>query len=223
MCPASSRWASPPVFFDFPIYLSVSGNYDVVLPESFTSVKNFCLTLIRERGIRSLGFVGDYTHCTSFYERFLAMREALFLAGMEYDTDCSFIEKGLFPLRRPRGTGARSRPHQDPRVLYLRQRYHRRQRHRALKLLRKRVPRDVMVAGFDNLPEAKNCDPALTTFNVDKTGLGRKLLDVLLARIGRPREKSQVIYLQSNSASDDVNTPKEPRDSLGSFAALPSP
>ena len=80
-----------------------------------------------------------------------------------------------------------------------------------------------MVAGFDNLPEAKNCDPALTTFNVDKTGLGRKLLDVLLARIGRPREKSQVIYLQSNSASDDVNTPKEPRDSLGSFAALPSP
>lgn len=48
----------PTVFFDFPIYLSVSGNYDVVLPESFTSVKNFCLTLIRERGHPLLGFVG---------------------------------------------------------------------------------------------------------------------------------------------------------------------
>lgn len=187
----------PTVFFDFPIYLSVSGNYDVVLPESFSSVKNFCLTLIRERGIRSLGFVGDYTHCISFYERFLAMREALFLAGMEYDTDCSFIEKDSFPYGDPEELARALARTKIPECYICANDTIAVSVIRALKLLRKRVPRDVMVAGFDNLPEAKNCDPALTTFNVDKTGLGRKLLDVLLARIGRPREKSQVIYLQS--------------------------
>ena len=91
----------PIAFFDFPIYVSLTGNYDIVLPESFSSVKNYCLTLIGNRGCKTFGFVGDYTHCTSFYERFLAMREAIFLAGLKYDPAYSVIEKDTFPYGNP--------------------------------------------------------------------------------------------------------------------------
>ncbi len=54
-----------------------------------------------------------------------------------------------------------------------------------------------MVVGFDNLAESKSHDPQVTTFNVDKTGIGKRLLSVLLDRIAHPRQKTQLIYIQS--------------------------
>ncbi len=188
----------PIVFFDFPIYVSASGNYDIVLPESFSSVKNFCLSLIGEQDVKSFGFVGDYTHCTSFYERFLAMREAIFLSGLEYNPERSVIEKDSFPYGNARELAKLfaqmpALPDcfvaaNDTLAIAVIE---------ALALLHKKVPRDVLVVGFDNLPEAKSHDPQITTFNVDKTGIGKKLLSVLLERINRPRQKTQIIYLQS--------------------------
>ncbi len=188
----------PTVFFDFPIYVSATGNYDVVLAESFSSVKNYCLSLIGNQDCRNFGFVGDYTHCTSFYERFLAMREAIFLAGLPYDPRYSVIEKDSFPYGNARELAAlfAAMPAlpdcfvaaNDTIAIGVIE---------ALKLLHKKVPRDVLVVGFDNLAEAKSHDPQITTFNVDKTGIGRKLLAVLLDRIRNPRQKTQTIYLQS--------------------------
>ena len=188
----------PTVFFDFPIYVSATGNYDIVLPESFAPVKNLCLTLIGEQDCKTFGFVGDYTHCTSFYERFLAMREAVFLSGLEYDPVYSIIEKDSFPYGNTAELAKlfAKMPDlpdcfvaaNDTLAIYVIE---------ALKLLHKKVPRDVLVVGFDNLAEAKSHDPQLTTFNVDKTGMGRKLLSVLLERIGHQRQKTQTIYLQS--------------------------
>ncbi len=188
----------PTVFFDFPIYLSISGNYDIVLPESFSSVKNYCLSLIGEQDCKTFGFVGDYTHCTSFYERFLAMREAIFLSGLEYKSEYSVIEKDSFPYGNAKELAQRfslmpSLPDcfiaaNDTLAIDV---------IAALKILHKKVPRDVLVVGFDNLAEARSHDPQLTTFNVDKTGIGKKLLSVLLERISRPRQKTQIIYLQS--------------------------
>ncbi len=188
----------PTVFFDFPIYVSASGNYDIVLPESFASVKNLCLSLIGEQECKTFGFVGDYTHCTSFYERFLAMREAIFLSGLSYDPQYSVIEKDSFPYGTARELAKlfAKMPElpdcfvaaNDTLAIAVIE---------ALKLLHKRAPRDVLVVGFDNLAESKSYDPQITTFNVDKTGIGRKLLSVLLDRIEHPRQKTQTIYLQS--------------------------
>ena len=188
----------PTVFFDFPIYVSSAGNYDIVLPESFSSVKNYCPTLIGNRGCKTFGFVGDYTHCTSFYERFLAMREAIFLAGLKYDPAYSVIEKDTFPYGNPEELArAFAKMPSLPDCFVAANDTLAIDIIAALKLLHKKAPRDVLVVGFDNLPEAKSHDPQITTFNVDKTGLGKKLLSVLLDRIGHQRQKTQTIYLQS--------------------------
>lgn len=83
----------PLVFFDFPLQMtSLRGSFDIILPESETAVRNFCLELIREEGCKTFGFVGDYRHCRSFYERFVGMREALFLAGLPVDLRYSILE-----------------------------------------------------------------------------------------------------------------------------------
>ena len=47
-----------------------------------------------------------------------------------------------------------------------------------------RVPRDVLVAGFDDVPEAAYFTPPLTTVRQDFAAVGRLSIEVLLAQVG---------------------------------------
>ena len=38
-----------------------------------------------EKGKRRIGFIGDYEHCQSFFERYTAFRSAMTLAGVPVD------------------------------------------------------------------------------------------------------------------------------------------
>lgn len=83
----------PLVFFDFP-FMEVlpRGNFDIIFPESQLALRHYCAQLIREDGCKTFGFAGDYRHCMSFYDRFLGMREALFLSGLPVDLRYSILE-----------------------------------------------------------------------------------------------------------------------------------
>jgi len=54
---------------------------------------------------------------------------------------------------------------------------------RALAERRRRVPADVLVAGFDDVPESAYYQPPLTTVRQDFEGLGRRSIDLLIAQI----------------------------------------
>jgi DNA-binding LacI/PurR family transcriptional regulator len=62
----------------------------------------------------------------------------------------------------------------------------------ALQVLRetgRRVPRDVAVVGFENSPVARQSDPPLSTVNQPVEEMGRRMVDLLIARIsGTPVE-----------------------------------
>lgn len=69
----------PVIFLDFPVVnTELEGSFDIVLPESQDVVKLFCMKMIREHKARTFGFVGEYLHCRSFYERFSGMGEGPF-------------------------------------------------------------------------------------------------------------------------------------------------
>lgn len=55
------------------------------------------------------------------------------------------------------------------------------------------------MVGFDNIPEAKLSNPALTSFNVNKNALGRQIISVLLDRIANPTQANQIIYITSKA------------------------
>ncbi len=188
----------PIVFLDFPVMAtSVTGNFDVVMPESLQSIRNFCLSLIRERGVKSFGFVGDYRHCSSFYHRFLGMRDAIFASGLDFDPRQCIVEKDSFPYDPEHLAAKITEMPTLPDVFIAANDALAIGLIEALKLCRKKVARNVLVTGFDNNPESKTCDPPLTTFNVDKSGLGKKLLSVLLERIKSPHQKNEYIFLQT--------------------------
>ena len=53
------------------------------------------------------------------------------------------------------------------------------------------------MVGFDNISEAKYTSPPLTSFNVNKTALGKRIITILLERIANPTQANQIIYISS--------------------------
>ena len=52
--------------------------------------------------------------------------------------------------------------------------------------LDRRVPNDLSVVGFDNIDLAKRVSPPLTTMHVDKVGMGKLAVQLLVNRVEYP-------------------------------------
>ncbi len=190
----------PIVSLDSPVLLqAVTGRYDLILPGSFEFVRNYCRSLIRESGCKTFGFIGDGSHCRSFYERFLGMREALFLENLPYDPEYGInMDDNDFQYTNPYALyNLLSKRKVLPDCFVCANDAIALAMIDALKKMHVKIPKNVKVVGFDNIPESKNSDPALTTFNVDKVALGKRLLSILLERIDNPKEKKRIIYIES--------------------------
>jgi DNA-binding LacI/PurR family transcriptional regulator len=57
---------------------------------------------------------------------------------------------------------------------------------RAAQALGRRVPEDLSVVGFDDIDLAQHVNPALTTMHVDKAGMGRMAVQLLINRVEHP-------------------------------------
>ena len=194
----------PLVFFDFPLYNStLRGGFDVVLPESQESVKNLCMQLIQEKNCKTFGFVGDYRHCRSFYERFVGMKEALFLSGLPVDLQYSILADDSLPYTPEKLAEALDQLPALPDCFIAANDSLAINLIAALKTKKISIPKDVKVVGFDNNPKAKNITPLLTSFHVDKISLGRKLPMLLLERIANPTQVTQIIHITSKAILRD--------------------
>lgn len=188
----------PLVFFDFPLYHSgMRGSYDIVLPESQDAIKNFCMQLIKNDNCQTFGFVGDYLHCRSFYERFVGMKEALFLSGLPVDLQYSILENDSMPYTPEKLAEALDCLPALPDCFIVANDSIALNLIAALKSRKVHIPKDVKVVGFDNNPKAKHVTPLLTSFNVDKISLGKKLTTLLLERVTNPTQPNQIIHIAS--------------------------
>ena len=188
------------VFLDFPLNtVPIRGCYDIILPESHSAVRNLCMQLIREENCRTFGFVGDYLHCRSFYERFTGMKEALFLSELPLDLRHSIVHDDTMAYEPAILAQALKQMPTLPDCFVAANDFIGLNLLSALKSLKVSVPKAVKIIGFDNTPEAKQASPALTSFNVNKTALGKQLMSVLLSRIANPTQANQIIYIASKA------------------------
>lgn len=186
------------VFLDFPLTSAgFKGHYDIVLPESHDAVKSLCTHLIAEEACRNFGFVGDFRHCRSFYERFTGMKEALFLADLPLDLKFSILRDDDMPYEAQELTQVISQMDTLPDCFIAANDSIAINLLTALKSCKITVPKEVKVIGFDNLAEAKLSSPPLTTFNVNKNALGKRIVSILLDRISNPTQANQIIYIAS--------------------------
>ena len=188
----------PLVFLDFPLsYSPLRGHYDIILPESQDAVTTFCLQQIREENCRNFGFVGDWQHCRSFYERFQGMKQALFFSGFPEDLSYSILEDDSLPYEAPQLLEQLKKLPALPDCFVAANDAIALQLMTALKTMKIHVPKDVKVVGFDNTPETKYSNPPLTSFNVNKIALGKRIITILLDRINNPTQANQIIHIAS--------------------------
>lgn len=159
---------------------------DLVYMENYASTITLTSRMIAA-GAKTIGFVGDFNHCSSFLERWNGFRAALADAALPLDRSVCILEDDSEPYGEvdwilekinampfiPDGFVCAN----DFIAI------------RVMQALRKKglsVPNDVMITGFDGSPEAEVVSPPLTTARIPSAEIGRTAASMLLTRIAYP-------------------------------------
>jgi len=70
-----------------------------------------------------------------------------------------------------------------------------------------RIPQDIAIVGFDDIPAAAHANPPLTTLAVDKEALGRRGVELLLAEAPEHTEISLPVELIVRASSQPAGSP----------------
>ncbi|MBD5460039.1 MAG: LacI family transcriptional regulator [Lachnospiraceae bacterium] len=192
------RYPAAIVFLEFCHDLwSVDGRYDVVMMDCAYPVGVLVKRMI-EKGCRSIGFVGDYVHCRGFYERYQGYCAALAESGIPVDKNIciTFADGGRYFNGQELWKRLKNMPcmpdgfvaANDGIAISLMQ---------TLQERGIRIPEDVKIVSFDDIAEAEEVRPPLTTVHVDRKGLSRSAVDCLLQRMTDPERSRRVVYVET--------------------------
>lgn len=159
---------------------------DLISMENVASTVEVTARIIAS-GARRLGFVGDMRHCNSFHERWMGFCTALSEAGVPLNRDLCILSNDMEPysdegwlleqLHRMPAIPEAFICASDFLALHMMA---------ALKRLGLVIPDDIMLAGFDGVPQSAVVEPSLTTVQIPNADIGRMAADILLDRIKNP-------------------------------------
>ncbi len=157
---------------------------DVVATRERLAVRDIMHHLLRG-GHRRIAHLAGRLDTPPGQVRFQGYRQALQQAGIPFDE--ALVRYGTF---EPEGVAdlvaslfAVPRPADGPSALFAANDVMAIEAMRALSRLGYRVPQDVAVCGFDNIPQAAAVTPALTTVGQDMQAMGRIATEMLLQRL----------------------------------------
>lgn len=162
---------------------AASDLYDAVVSDNSKGARNAVAYLAR-RGHRHIGFVGRHPHAyPSIQERQRGYVQALQDSEIP---DSYFADCHLDPV------GARDAAadllRQNPRItaLFAANDEVAIASMEAAQALGRRAPKDISIIGFDDIDPARSTQPPLTTMHVDKIGMGRLAVQLLVNRVEYP-------------------------------------
>lgn len=169
----------------------------------FISMENVASTIALSSraiaaGARQLGFVGDHTHCNSFYERWLGFCAALDSASIPLDKTLCILSSDIEPYTDEAWLLARLREMpMIPDAFICANDFIALHMMMALKQLGMAVPKDIMVTGFDGIPLTSVAAPSLTTVQIPNADIGRMAAELLLKRIENPERPFSTTYVKT--------------------------
>lgn len=194
----------PILFVDAPVTgMAEPLKADYIYPDNQSAVYAF----IREmagRGRKQIGFIGEYMHCQSFFERYMGYRNALYLMNLPCREEYC-ITGNLEGVRKPDGTayqeylmGRLSQLKVLPEVMICANDYVAFDTLCVFKKLGISVPRDVRLCGFDDTIESKIITPSLTTVHICSDVMGESAAYLLMSRIKEPTLNYRTIHVQAS-------------------------
>ena len=144
-------------------------------------------------GCRRIGWVGDYLHCQSFYERYTAFRTAMMLAGVPVNEKYVIRTIGL------ENTAAGLAPLTEyPEIFVCANDFIAMDVMQVLSAKGLVVPRDIMICGFDDSPESSIVFPGLTTIHIHTQVMAYEAAHLLISRIREPSLDYRTIYTETD-------------------------
>ena len=142
------------------------------------------------KGKKKIGFIGDYEHCQSFFERYTAYRCAMLLAGVPVNEN--FIIKANENYEQPLFALS-----QMPDLFICGNDFLAGDVQKVLNKMGKSVPEDVLLSGFDDAPESRVFTPTLTTVHIHTQVMAYAACSLLLSRIEEPALDYRTMYTET--------------------------
>lgn len=203
-CSMLCRLDTPLLFVDSPVYDRMPPlKADHLYMDNQSHIQQIVREMIR-RGKTQIGFVGDISHCQSFFERFMAYQNAMYLAGLSCPAECCITEKGP-GVKTPGYAAYRdylaekfSKMKQLPEVLLCANDFVAMDVLMVFRDLGIRVPKDVYLCGFDDSPESRVISPSLTTVHIHSQIMGVSAVQLLLSRIKEPSLNYRTVHTETS-------------------------
>lgn len=194
-CDMISELGIPVLFVDGPARKNErSVNGDQLLMDNYTEITHF-VNLMIERGLTKIGFIGDYEHCQSFWERYCAYRLAMISAGIEInehyvintkDKDTDSLADLLENLK------------DIPDVYICANDFVAIDAIQLLILSHKNILKKTRFLGFDDSHESRIFHPALSTVHIHSQSMAFSALHLLMTRIKEPTMEYRTIYVATD-------------------------
>ena len=165
---------------------------DQLYMDNATGIMRFVNDMLRS-GQRCIGFIGDYNHCQSFFERYAAFRLAMLTAGVPVDERfCICSNK-----REDMAEVLNSLP-SLPDVFICANDFIAVDAIRALYSIGKNVPEDVGILGFDDSPESRISRPAMSTVHIHTQIMAFSAVHLLLSRMKEPSLDYRIVHTETD-------------------------
>lgn len=160
---------------------------------------------MKARKKTNIGFIGEYMHCRSFFERYMSYRNALMFYGLPFKEEfcvTQIISDGSFRSsfeEYRKNLKDRLRNMKTlPDVFLCANDFVAIDTVNALKELGYSVPEDIWLCGFDDSPESRVMSPSLTTIHIHSQVMGFSAVQLLMSRIREPSLNYRTLYTETD-------------------------
>lgn len=185
------------LFVDSTVNPKINGiKSDLLYMDNCTNLYLIIKELI-ESDKTKFGFIGEYMHCHSFYERFSIFKSTLDSFNIPFNKDYCILD----------------RDYSIPHTQFLKQEFHKMKNYPEVFICANdfiaiyflnaiadsgfSVPDDFYLCGFDDSQESKIVTPPLTTIHIHSQVMGLSAVELLLSRIKNPTLNYRTVYTET--------------------------
>lgn len=194
----------PTLFVDTPVMvLDAPLKTDRLYMDNQSNIFIFAQEMVK-RNKKKIGFIGKSMHCQSFFERYMAYRNAMYLLGLPCPDEYCIIEG---EKNTPYPTSEEYQKHLMeciqrldilPDVFICANDFVAIDVLQVFKKLGISVPKDVYLCGFDDSPESRFITPPLTTIHIHSEIMGFSATQLLISRIKEPTLNFRTVYTETS-------------------------
>ena len=165
---------------------------DQLYMDNTTAILRFVSDMLA-RGKRRIGFIGDYEHCQSFYERYTAFRCAMLMTDVPVDE--RFCIKTIDPEQIADSLAGLP---EYPEVFICANDFVADDAIYTLRKLGKSIPEDILFCGFDDSPNSRIMTPSLTTVHIHTQIMALTATSLLISRMENPDLNLRIVHTEAD-------------------------